>query len=129
MPHRHLRPRAGLGVAHLSLGIALTAVAMLVGPELGLRQAESARAAVPVRIELPDRRTATSQTFRNADGTFTTALSSGPVHFKNAQGKWAAIDSRLIPTLDAGYAWQNAANRFRVRFKAALPDEHLRLDV
>jgi hypothetical protein len=112
----------------VALGIALSATLAVVGPEVGFRQTESARAAVPLRTELTERRTEMSQTFRNTDGTLTTVLYSGPVHFRSGD-KWLPIDSRLVPALDSGYAWENAANRFRVRFKGTLPGELFRLDV
>lgn len=41
------------------------------------------------RRELIEKRTETSKTFDNGDGTFTAEMSNYPVHFRNKQGRWA----------------------------------------
>ncbi|RAY15969.1 hypothetical protein DPM19_09490 [Actinomadura craniellae] len=45
--------------------------------------------------ELPGRRGPDSQVFRNPDGTETTRIHQGDVHFKDAQGNWQKIDMNL----------------------------------
>ena len=41
---------------------------------------------------------------------------SEPVNFKDANGAWQPIDSRLMPSSASGFAYENAANSFSVRF-------------
>ena len=49
-------------------------------------------------VELVDERTATSQTFDNQDGSFTTTVFSHPVYYEAAQaGEWVPIDVSFEP--------------------------------
>src|SRR5205809_6824341 len=75
--------------------------------------------------ELIAKRTATSETFRNADGTFTTSAYATPVHYLDPSGAWQKIDSTLVPSPLAGHAWTNRANSFRLNFKAQLGANYL----
>lgn len=68
--------------------------------------------------ELVGRRTATSRTFEAGNGRFVTRVYGSPVNFRDDQGDWRAIDNDLVPSDKAGYAFTNAANRYRVQ----LPD-------
>lgn len=81
----------------------------------------------PPPSELIQKRTASSRTLDNHDGTFTTSLYSGPVHFRDGQGSWQPISSALVPSLESGYAYQNEANRFRAAFKSQLGANFLSL--
>lgn len=56
--------------------------------------------------ELAERRTATTTTYENADGTETTAISSGPVHYRDESGEWQPIEPVL--RRDEGGGWQSA---------------------
>jgi RHS repeat-associated protein len=69
--------------------------------------------------ELPERRTQNSQTRRNEDGSLTTTVFAGPVHYRAGDGSWQPIDSRLRPIAEEGYAWANAANTFSARFRSS----------
>ncbi|MGH2753913.1 MAG: DNRLRE domain-containing protein, partial [Actinomycetota bacterium] len=80
------------------------------------------------RVEIVGKRTATSKTFRNLDGTLTTAMYTGAVHYR-AAGRWEEIRSALVPSGQEGYAWRNDANAFGVHFKDALEEDFLRFDV
>lgn len=79
------------------------------------------------RVELPARRTATSKTFRNADGSLTTSLFSSPVHFRDGE-RWEPISSELVP-VEGAYGWANEANSFRASFKDQLGEDFLRFAV
>ncbi len=46
--------------------------------------------------ELPGRRTATQQTFANADGTETTVVSDSPVNYQDGAGQWQPIKPALV---------------------------------
>lgn len=79
--------------------------------------------------ELPEQRTATSRTERNADGTFTTTVFAEPIHYRGADGAWNKIDNELVDAAaDQTYRWHNAANSFDVRFREQLGDDFLRFD-
>ncbi len=54
------------------------------------------QAAPPGQVEVPDRRTAWSDEFRNPDGTYTTRVYSVPKRFTDAGGKWVDIDTNLV---------------------------------
>ncbi len=69
--------------------------------------------------ELPERRTQNSKTRRNEDGSLTTTVFAGPVHYRAGDGSWQPIDSRLRPIAQDGYAWANAANSFSARFRSS----------
>ena len=93
-------------------------------------------AAVPIAEALPPQpptellgeRTASSRTLDNHDGTFTTSLYPGPVHYRDQQGAWRPIGSRLVAAAQDGYAWRNEANSFDVRFKQDSRTGYLALD-
>ncbi|HVD47847.1 MAG TPA: DNRLRE domain-containing protein, partial [Candidatus Limnocylindria bacterium] len=78
--------------------------------------------------ELPDRRTKNSKTSRNANGTYTTTITNGPINYRDANGKWQPIDSVLTASAKSGYAWANRANSFKVNFKDALGQGYLGID-
>jgi YD repeat-containing protein len=69
--------------------------------------------------ELPERRTATSTTRRNPDGSMTTTAFSAPVNYRSPDGSFQPIDSTLHGIDEGGYAWRSGANAFEMRFKAA----------
>jgi RHS repeat-associated protein len=75
-------------------------------------------------------RTGTSQTFDNGDGTFRREISSQPVRYRSADGRWHPIDTRLRSTLgftgstgfgaQTGYAYQNGDGPLKAAFKQSL---------
>ena len=67
-------------------------------------------------VEDTDKRTATSATFKNTDGSFTTNISQAPIHFRNRNrgGKFDRIDDSVV---DDGGDFRSAANEWTVRFK------------
>jgi RHS repeat-associated protein len=46
--------------------------------------------------ELPDRRTATQQTYANSDGTETTVLAGNPINYRDGNGHWQPIKPILV---------------------------------
>lgn len=56
--------------------------------------------------------TFTSDIFRNADGSFTRRIYSGPVNYRSADGAWRKIDNGLVRGADG--RWRNAANSILV---------------
>lgn len=121
------RPLNFLIIVALLVGLTATtspAAAQARRPTTGGSQAPAAgpaKPATPPRLgELPERRTRTSTTRRNADGSFTTTVHSGPVNYRAANGSMQPIDTKLHPTDQDGYAWRSGANAFQARFKDAL---------
>jgi len=92
-------------------------------PEVAFGQATA-----PQVGELTNRRTKDSKTSRNANGTYTTTVFGGPVHYRDRAGKWQDIRSNLVPTTQSGYAWRNEANLFGLLFKKDLAKDFMRVD-
>lgn len=67
--------------------------------------------------DLPERRTATSTTRRNPNGSLTTTLYGGQINYRASDGTWHPIDSALHTINEGGYAWRSGANAFELRFK------------
>ena len=76
---------------------------------------ESAPAVAAPGMELPDLRTARSQTFKRPDGSHVTHLFQQSVFFLDGSD-WEPIDNRLER---AGNKLENAANRFDVSIPQA----------
>ncbi|MGH9224174.1 MAG: GDSL-type esterase/lipase family protein [Acidimicrobiales bacterium] len=71
--------------------------------------------------ELVDRRTASSKTFAgDQPGQLRTELYDGPVHFKDAQGRWADIDETLVAAKDGRR--HAAANAFDLSLASSSTD-------
>jgi RHS repeat-associated protein len=70
----------------------------------------------PPGREVVGRRTRTSRTWETSDGRFYTRVYAAPVNYRDADGAWRAIDDTLTPTTAAGYAFENRAGRYQVRF-------------
>jgi RHS repeat-associated protein len=84
----------------------------------GLTEATDPDAQQYTEEELVDQRTATSSTYRNEDGSFTTKRFNTPKFFKN-EGKWKTIDTSLVEDKNAGdsgnvagRAWGNMQSWF-----------------
>ncbi len=104
------------------LVVAVALVGALLHPTVATVSAQPA--AKPDR-EVESMRTESSKTFRNDDGTFTTRVFSGPVHFRD-DGAWKPIDTDLVAADSPGYAYRNAAAAFRALFKDELGEGFLR---
>jgi RHS repeat-associated protein len=57
-------------------------------------------------------RTPTSKTFQNPDGTLTSEIFSGPIHYESASGDLKPIDTELVASNDSGYAYETAATGY-----------------
>ena len=67
--------------------------------------------------------TATTELYKNADGSYTRKAWSGPVNYQTASGSWAPIDDTLAQ--GAGGRWQEKANSVNASFAAAASDSSL----
>lgn len=69
------------------------------------------------------RRTADGVTWHNDDGSMSTRVYDRPVNFRDAQGEWRAIDTRLEATGEGGFV--NRAGPVSVRFAGSSSDSRL----
>ena len=74
------------------------------------------------RVELPDRRTLNSRTFRNPDNTLTTELSAGYLHYRDNDGKFQPIDNRIVPSTTE-YDFEVTQGFYHVYFKNDLQSD------
>jgi RHS repeat-associated protein len=102
------------------------------------RPAGNRSSAVQSWREVPELRTATSDTYRGSGGQLRTELHAAPVNYR-AGKSWQKIDSRIVatpvgphPARDGvvdEYAFHNGANAWQADFKNRLTDGFLRLSV
>lgn len=83
-------------------------------------------ASQPVQ-ELPDRRTASSNTFLLADGSLETRLFQAPVNYRDAKGDWQPIEEQL-EELPSG-AVTNGSNSFDIHLPEDLNQAPVRIDL
>jgi RHS repeat-associated protein len=76
-------------------------------------------------VEVPDDRTATSDTFRLPSGELETRVYGGSVNFKDAEGDWEQIDQTLEPV--AGGGLSNGADSFDLHLPHQLGDGSVRI--
>src|SRR3712207_1931855 len=93
-----LRSRPRLVILALLAVVAAATVAPAEARDAGGKRAKH-RDAAPPRValgrELVGLRTRTSKTFVNQRGGRHARIYAGPVHFRDARGRWKPIDSRL----------------------------------
>lgn len=66
--------------------------------------------------ELVERRTATSKHWQNADGSVTSEVFSGPIHYKDTDGAWKDIDTTIGDSARTGFACAVLKNPVKVHF-------------
>ena len=69
-------------------------------------------------VEDRSKRTRTSETFANPDGTYSTRLASRPINFWTGSS-WETIDNRVVPDTAKPGTLRNNANSFQTRFGRA----------
>ncbi len=122
---------AAVGVVSLPAGAAVTdhnpigRAGAPAGPPPAHRAAMAGQAKAPVS-GLAQPLTRNSRTVRHANGSYTTTIFPGPVNYRTAAG-WQPIDSSLVAAREAGFAWQNKANRFTASFARHAGDSYLRV--
>ena len=70
-------------------------------------------------VEVKDKRTATTTTYLNTDGTFTDLVSSVPVHYRVNNGPWLDIDNTVRPNRQG--ILETAGNDWTASFEAMTP--------
>lgn len=96
-------------------------------PRLPASGTADAPASVPG--ELVERRTASTRTIANKDGSYSVESFTGPVHFQDNKGRFLPIDSTLVASEKPGYALKNRASSFRVDIKDQLGPDAISLQV
>lgn len=94
--------RPSLGVLAAALTVLLAGVSPLLSPVASAEPAGDAPDATAAsessskRVELVDKRTASTTTWANPDGTTTVVSHTGPIRVKQPDGGWKPVDTTLI---------------------------------
>lgn len=68
--------------------------------------------------ELVEKRTSTSKHWLRGDGSVTVEIHSRPIHYRDSEGVWRDIDTKIGASARLGYAYSVAKNSFRSHFAA-----------
>ncbi|WP_075018058.1 DNRLRE domain-containing protein [Actinacidiphila rubida] len=71
-----------------------------------------------VVAELKQRRTANASFFRLSDGRVREVLSAVPVHYRDGNGAWQTISTKVVPLSHRGFSLAAASNSLRSYFSA-----------
>jgi hypothetical protein len=88
-------------------------VAMFLSFSVSAQQSSALLPYSEYHNEIVSRRDANSKHFQNADGSVSMFTQAGPIHFKNEQGQWLDIDTRILPAVKG---FSNAANTVKSFF-------------
>lgn len=115
-------------VVLLLLALAILGIATLPNASSAdqAEEGKSAAAAAPSGVELPGKRTATSDTYRLDSGELETRVYGTPVNYRDDEGKWQAIEEGLEPQPD-GSGLENGANSFDLSLPERLGEAPIRL--
>lgn len=93
--------RAGFGslLVAVTVGVLALAIVPAAGSGASAGQAPGSEAASEVR-ELPELRTANSDTFVRSDGTRSTKISREPINYRDGEGDWQPISTKLQQASD-----------------------------
>jgi RHS repeat-associated protein len=105
----------------LSSGIALAA-----GADSRESPASGARPTADLGVELPSKRTATSQTFLLPDGGHEARLYQSPVNYRDEDGDWMPIETGLHESAN-GLGLVNGANSFDLQLPETMGEGTVRL--
>jgi len=75
------------------------------------------------RKEIIERRTTNSVTYRNPDGSLTTEISAGPMHYQDKNGIYQPIDRTIVPS-DTEYDFEVTRGLYHVYFKGDLTSDY-----
>jgi hypothetical protein len=77
---------------------------------ISLREAFTKPKPPKVKAELVDKRTESTSTYINPDGSYTVDVSPVRLHYKDPNGAWQVIDTTLVADSDGGYDLKTKAN-------------------
>jgi RHS repeat-associated protein len=87
---------------------------------------EVSTSAVPAAPEeMTDERTVTSRTFQNPDGSFTTEVHAGPIHYKAANGNLRPIDTTIVESDNPSWAYETRSASYELLIPHDLADQGL----
>lgn len=120
-----LSARATLLVCFLA-AVLLGALTLQLSAAQGQEEEGAAEETVSTeRVELPDQRSATSNTFLLPSGELQSELFSSPVNYETANGEWKPIDEDLEEASGGGI--ENGGNSFDLQLPEALDSGAVRL--
>jgi len=122
------RPRLARGIFSIIALLLVAAVASSVHQGVARGDDEPpvrAEAPVPARTELPEERTATSNTYELPSGALQTELFTAPVNYEAADGEYKPIDESLEEAPGGGVT--NGANSFDLQLPEQMGDGAVRL--
>ena len=73
-------------------------------------------------------RTETSRTFQNPDGSHTLEVFATPIHYV-VKRHWEEIDNALVPSQRPGYAYENAANAYKLLIPNDIASTPVRIEI
>jgi hypothetical protein len=76
------------------------------------------------RQELVEKRTYFSKTFLNSDDSYSVELSTGPVHFRNENGKFEEINRNIVSSSLADFDYEVTKGLYHVYFKSDLSESY-----
>jgi RHS repeat-associated protein len=122
--------RAAAGETADLPGVTLTHGGRPIAPALGQGSPQGAKGGAgaepdPAGVAVPRRFTENSRTWES-DGLVTTRIFSAPVNFKGPGGGWQPIENQLVAV---GSAFENRANRYRVRLPRDLSTGPVRVSI
>jgi len=97
---------------------ALTVPGQRAAGVAGVSSRKAKQLPTPV-AEIVAKRTATTSTWRNADGSLSVRYYLTPQFYKTAAGSWSPIDSNLAPVASQPGWWRSGANDWSVAFGPA----------
>jgi RHS repeat-associated protein len=107
------------GVAGNDRGRDLATLRLSLGPGLARDEPAGTGKKWPAQKrvrELVDRRTANGKFFQLSDGRVQGEVATGPIHYRDGDGKWRPIDTRVRDTKRAGFVVGNSTNTFTSLF-------------
>lgn len=122
------RPRLARGIFSIIALLLVTAVALSIHQGVARGDDEGpvgAETSGPSGVELPDQRTATSNTYELPSGALQTELFAGPVNYETEDGSFKPIDEGLEEAPGGGIT--NGANSFDLRLPEQMGDGAVRL--
>ncbi len=69
--------------------------------------------------EVKEKRTEYSKTFKISDSEYRTEVYQKPIHYLNADNELVDLDNSLVKSTEKGFAFENRANSFKVRFSGS----------